>query len=244
MRNSVVDNFNILLVFKYSYSSVLKTIPTRETARLNLIETGFFIKIINKRGTKNRFCCEISLQNVPFTKRSSMWAKRVANEGTPPKYAVKASQSFHDMMARIVKSLRLMGIPLDPYGIDSTFLRYWSISFGLVILLLDVGINCKLFISLFTSNEDLTKNITTANVSLMIHMGNFVLSLVTLHTGLLISTSLNWKGFVNSLHQIEKLHIFKEEDYDKFNIIFRNGIITFLSLVCFHTIFYYKYTTQ
>ncbi len=173
-----------------------------------------------------------------------MWAKRVANEGTPHKYAIKSSQSFDGMMVRIVKSLRLMGIPLDPCNIDSTFLRYWSISAGLVMLLLDVGINCKLFISLFTSNEDLTKNITTANVSLMIHVGNFVLSLITLHTGLLISTSLNWKGLVNSLHQIDKLQIFNEEDYDKFFIIFRKGIIAFISSVCFHTMFRNKYIAQ
>lgn len=168
-----------------------------------------------------------------------MWAKQVANEGTPHNCAAKSSQSFDDMMTVIVKSLRLMGIPLDPYGIDSIALRYWSINFGLAMLLFDVGINCKLFISLFMSNNDLTKNMTTANLSLIIHVGNFVLSLVTVHMGLFISTSFNWKGLVNSLRQIDKLHIFEEEDSNKLKNIFRKGIIAFISLasplITFHS---------
>lgn len=162
-----------------------------------------------------------------------MWAKRVAYEGTPHNCdTANSTHSFDDIMAVIVKILRLMGIPLDPYGIDSTILRYWSISFGVTMLLFDVGTNCKLFVSLLLSNDNLTKNMNTANLSLIIHVGNSVLSLVTLHVGLLVSTSLNWKGLMNSFRQIDKLHIFEKEDYDQLKNIVRKAIVPFISMAC------------
>ncbi len=173
-----------------------------------------------------------------YPKHFDMWAKRVATEGTPHQGVGKPNhESFDNIMAVIVKTFRLIGIPLDPSGMTSTIFRYWSIGLGSAMFLSNVGTNSYVFLSLTTS-FDSTKVMTTSNWSFFIHISSFVISLVGVHAGLLISTSLKWKAFMGVLLQIDKLHIFKKEDFKRFQKIFRKGIIVSTLLVIRLNIFY------
>lgn len=160
-----------------------------------------------------------------------MWAKEVATEGTPHRGVAKPTrESFDNIMAVIVKSFRLIGIPLDPSGIRSSIFRYWSIGLGSAMFLLNVVVNSYVLLSLATS-FDSTKAMTTTNWSFVIHISNFVISLVGVHAGLFIYTSLDWKEFMGVFLQIDRLHIFKKEDYKAFQNIFSKGIIVSTLLV-------------
>ena len=133
---------------------------------------------------------------------------------------------FERIMGLTIKCYRLVGIPLDPYGIRPPILRYWFTGFGVAMFLFNVIYNIYFLIYKIQYFEP-----TTKLWNLLINEINFVVFQVVYHAGLLFCTAPNWKELVNVLRQIEKLRFFQIKDYEIFKKTFSKANIINLIMV-------------
>ena len=138
------------------------------------------------------------------------------------------SKSFVEILEPVVKSLRIIGIPLNPSGIEPPIFRYWSICLGLLLYLCNLLVNLNILV-----NELIFKSetLTTSRWNTIIHVSNMASTLIIIHGGILVYTVPNWRELVNVLRQIDQLHIFQNEDYEKFKKTLLRGIIATILMV-------------
>ncbi len=160
-----------------------------------------------------------------------MTTKRVAFGPSP--MVAPSINCFDQILVVTVTSLRLIGIPLNPSSIKSYIFRYWSISFGLILLLLNLVTNVAIFVKKL-QNIRLKKIMTTRDWNVLINEINLAATLVILHANLLIRTAPNWKEFESILRQINRLKMFEDGDYEKFRRIIVKGIVVAIAMVNFH----------
>ena len=142
----------------------------------------------------------------------------------------KESSSFGQSLHVIVTGLRILGIPLDLQGIHSKWLRYWSLGFGLIMLMLNVTVCMTVLVNTLATMA-MKKKLSIADWNLVVNEFNFTILLVGSHIVLLGWTAPNWKKVMKILQKIERLNLFKPEDYEKFRRFFRAVIPLFLFLV-------------
>lgn len=137
-------------------------------------------------------------------------------------------KSFIEILEPIVKSLRIIGIPLDPSSIEPPIFRYWSICLGLLVYLCNILVNSNILV-----NELIFKSetLTTSRWNTIIHVSNLASTLIIIHGGILIHTASNWRALVNVLRQIDQIKIFENEDYEKFKKTLLRGIIVTILIV-------------
>lgn len=136
------------------------------------------------------------------------------------------SNRFEIIFRKIVFSLRLLGIPLDPSAIKkkSRLLYYWSIGLGLLSIFLNVTLTFYSF-----SRKENPK--TTGQINLLINEINISFTMLLIHAGLFFVTSLRWSNLSSMIIRIEKLGFFQPEDYEKFRKISLVGSIFVLVMV-------------
>jgi len=144
----------------------------------------------------------------------------------PSKECSKFDRSMHVS----VTGLRLLGIPLDPAGITSRLFRNWSIIFGWVAFLGNVGGNLAILTDLI-SRQLLSTSTTTTSWNLLINKFNFVFFFIANHAAFFFCTAPNWSEIRSILRRIENLCLFNSEDHRKFRRICNIGNITILVLV-------------
>lgn len=133
---------------------------------------------------------------------------------------------FEKIMGLTIKCYRLVGIPLNPYGIRSLILRCWFMGFGVAMFLFNVIYNIYFLIYRIQYFEP-----TTKQWNILINEVNFVVFQIVYHAGLLFCTAPNWKELMNVLWQIEQFHCFQTNDYIIFKKIFSKSNIINLILV-------------
>lgn len=152
--------------------------------------------------------------------------------------------NFDQILRITVKSLRFIGIPLDPSGIKPIIFRYWSMVSGLLIFLFCLVANAAILVK--SVQKRTSKTMTTGDWNFIINASSIAVTLVGVHLALLIRTVPNWKDVITVLRQIDELQLFKPNDYKNFRKIFLNGIIISISMVsCFYrSKAYNKYSIQ
>ena len=117
---------------------------------------------------------------------------------------------FENFFKKLVFGLRLIGIPLNPSDSNtSRILRYWSIGFGLANFSFNVFLNIYYLAGMEKPNS-------IGRLSILLNAINFSFTLILIHAGLLFITALRWKELMKAIEQIEDLHFFQPEDYEKF----------------------------
>lgn len=167
------------------------------------------------------------------TIRSLSAAVDVNSNGRHPFPASKECSGFERSLHVTVTGLRLLGIPLDPTGIASPLFRNWSIIFGWIVFLGNLGGNLVIFIDL-VSRQLLSTSTTTTSWNLLINKFNFVFFFTTNHAAFFLCIAPNWSEIRSMLGRIENLGLFSLEDYRKFRRIFNIGNIIILVLVCWY----------
>ena len=139
--------------------------------------------------------------------------------------------NFDQILGVTVKSLRFVGIPLDPFDIKPIIFRYWSIFFGLLIFILNLVTN--IVITVKSIQNRMSKAVMTGDWNFIINASCIAVTLVGIHLALLTCTVPNWKDVIAVLRQIHELKLFGADDYKSFRKIFLSGIVISISAVHF-----------
>lgn len=156
-----------------------------------------------------------------------MPTKLVAVEPVP--LSIKICWRFDECLREVVLGLRLLGIPLDPSGIRCPLTRYWSISFGRIMFVINLAVG--LFIVVLPSMNTVLRGsveMTMAKWNSFINQINFMILLLFGHVGILRYTAPHWNQVVSILYQIEQLDLLTDEDYKKIRIIILKGAAAFI----------------
>ena len=135
-----------------------------------------------------------------------------------------------------IMGLRVLGIPMDPSGIRSPILRSWSIVFGWISFLANIVGNIVILADMASRQSTRTTTMTTAYLAIVIKKVTFTFFLVMAHAAYLLYMGPNWKELLQILKQIERLQLFKEDDFRNLQNIFLVGNITFVILVKYRAI--------
>jgi len=123
------------------------------------------------------------------------------------------TKQFENIFKSMVFCLRVIGIPVGISGIESCFLKWWSISFGLISFFINLSLNLyAVYLDHSTHAEVGSLGITIVNI-------NYAFAFTCTHATLFGIVSLKWKGMFSFLQDIEKLDLFRSEEYRKFRKI-------------------------
>lgn len=138
---------------------------------------------------------------------------------------------FDVIFRKLVFSLRLIGVPLDPPAIkkESRLLYYWSMGLGMLSIFLNMFLN---FYSLVLTK----KPNKTSELNVLINEINFSFTMLLTHGGIIFVTSMKWRNLFATIKRIEELHFFLPDDYVKFRKICVAGSLTILLVVGFKII--------
>ncbi len=132
---------------------------------------------------------------------------------TPEKLFSSTTKQFESIFKSMVFCLRIIGIPLGISGFESCFLKWWSLSFGLISFFINLSLN------LYAVYLDQSTHAEIASLGLTIVNINYAFAFTCTHASLFAIVSLKWKGMFSFLQEIEKLDFFRSEDFRKFRKI-------------------------
>lgn len=135
--------------------------------------------------------------------------------------------------------LRFLGIPLDPLGIRSPFLRRCCITFGWISFLSHLIGNFVLFLHLMDKVilKLASKSTSTSYWSILINNFNNMFLVLMNHAGLFLYVCPNWRELMLIIGRIESLQLYNQQDQRSIRRIFFIGNIFFTILVS--TLFYH-----
>ena len=136
-------------------------------------------------------------------------------------------------MEATVMGLRFLGIPLDPLGIRSPFLRKCCITFGWISFLSHLIGNFVLFLHLMEkiSLKLASKTMSTTYWSILINNFNQMFLVLMNHAGLFLYVCPNWRELMLTIGRIESLQLYNPQDQRDIRRIFLIGNIFFIILV-------------